>query len=112
MVMKVAELMTHWTAEHGAELSDTQYCLPLKMHDAARIEALCEMFPSMTPEQILRDLISAALDDLTSGFPYVAGNTVVAEDEEGFPLYEDIGLTPRFLELTRKHLGESHGGRH
>jgi hypothetical protein len=29
---------------------------------------------------------------------------VVASDEQGDPLYEDIGLTPRFLALSRRHL--------
>ncbi|WP_300425670.1 type 1 pili tip component [Thalassolituus sp.] len=112
MPMKVADLMTHWQSEFGSELSAASYSLPLKSQDAARVEALTEMFPSMTREQILRDLISAALDDLTSGFPYVAGDKVVAEDEEGFPLYEDVGLTPRFLELTRKHLNQTQEERH
>jgi len=112
MPMKVTSLMTHWQSEFGSELSDTNYSLALKTQDAARIEALTEMFPSMTREQILRDLVSAALDDLTSAFPYVAGEKVVAEDEEGFPLYEDVGLTPKFLELTRKHLGTGQDGHH
>jgi hypothetical protein len=29
---------------------------------------------------------------------------VVATDEQGDPLYEDIGPTPRFLALSRKYL--------
>ncbi len=101
--MKVNELMQHWASEFGAELTEESYSLPLSVNDAARIEALAEMFPSMSKEQILRDLISAALDDMASGFPYIAGDKVVAEDEDGFPMYEDIGLTPRFLELARKY---------
>ena len=31
---------------------------------------------------------------------------MVATDEEGNPLYEDIGPTPRFLALSRKYLHE------
>lgn len=67
--MKVNELMQHWASEFGAELTEESYSLPLSVNDAARIEALAEMFPSMSKEQILRDLISAALDDMASGFP-------------------------------------------
>lgn len=104
--MKVKKLMKHWQEEFGDELTEKQYSLPLSVGDAARIEALAEMFPSMTKEQLLRDIISAALDDLASGFPYVAGENVIAKDEEGFPMYEDIGLTPKFLQLSRKHLRE------
>lgn len=102
--MKVSKLMSHWQEAFGTELTKHQYELPLAVKDAARLEALAELFPAMTKEQILRDLISSALDELASGFPYVAGEKVVAEDEEGYPLYEDVGMTPRFLELARKHL--------
>ncbi len=27
---------------------------------------------------------------------------VISRDDQGDPLYEDIGLTPRFVELTRQ----------
>jgi hypothetical protein len=36
----------------------------------------------------------------------VRGSKVVALDEQGDPLYEDIGPTPRFLALSRKYLRE------
>jgi hypothetical protein len=29
---------------------------------------------------------------------------VIATDEEGDPLYEDVGPTPRFLSLSRRYL--------
>jgi hypothetical protein len=28
---------------------------------------------------------------------------VISRDDQGDPAYEDIGLTPRFVELTRKY---------
>lgn len=102
--MKVKKLMTHWQEEFGAELAAKEYNLALSVGDAARIEALAEMFPAISKEHLLRDLISAALDDLASGFPYVAGQKIIAKDEDGFPMYEDVGLTPKFLDLARKHL--------
>ena len=34
--------------------------------------------------------------------PYVPGKKVISTDEQGDPLYEDAGLTPRFTELTRQ----------
>lgn len=102
--MKATSLLNHWEKNFGENISEESYSLPLNVKDAARIEALCEMFPASTKDQILRDLVNAALDDLTSGFPYKAGEKVIAEDEEGFPIYEDAGPTPQFLQLTRKHL--------
>jgi hypothetical protein len=33
----------------------------------------------------------------------VKGSKVISSDDHGDPVYEDIGLTPRFIELTRKY---------
>ncbi|MGE8454393.1 MAG: pilin assembly protein, partial [Pseudomonadales bacterium] len=50
------------------------------------------------------ELVAAALEELEASFPYVQGRQVIATDEEGDPLFEDIGPTPRFLSLSRRHL--------
>lgn len=105
--MEIAKLLNHWQTQFGQELSEEKFSLSINSKDAARINALCELFPGMSREHILRDLISAALDDFSKNLPYVQGAKIVATDEDGFPLYEDIGLTPKFLSLTRKHSGES-----
>lgn len=102
--MKLTELMRHWEKEYGGQLSDENYVLKLSVEDAARLEALCEMFPKHSKDNILRDLISAGLNEVTSNFPYIQGKEVIAHDEEGDPLYADVGPTPKFLSLTRKHL--------
>ena len=110
--MKASDLLNHWENEFGEPLTDASYELPLNIKDAARIEALAEMFPGCTRERLMRDQVSAALADLTSGFPYVAGDQVVAQDEDGDPIYEDVGPTPQFLKLTRKHLSSMQKGSH
>jgi hypothetical protein len=33
----------------------------------------------------------------------VAGKRVISTDEQGDPLYEDVGATPRFMQLTRSY---------
>ena len=35
--------------------------------------------------------------------PYVAGQQVISTDEQGDPVFEDVGPTPRFMNLTRTH---------
>ncbi|MGB1092068.1 MAG: type 1 pili tip component [Oceanobacter sp.] len=110
--MKLDKLLDHWENHFGEQLTTSQYQLPLNVKDAARVEALVEMFPGMTQEQILRDLVNAALNDLAGALPYIAGNQIVSRDEEGFPIYEDVGPTPRFLELTRKHLDTLSADKH
>ncbi len=69
-----------------------------------RLAALIDMYPKRTAEELLGELVAAALEELEASFPYVQGRQVIATDEEGDPLYEDIGPTPRFLTLSRQHL--------
>lgn len=110
--MKASDLISHWEAEYGEQLAASEYPITLNQKDAARVEALLEMFPGLSKERLLGDLVHAALNDLASGFPYVQGQKVVAQDEDGFPLYEDVGPTPQFLELTRKHLSAMNSDKH
>jgi hypothetical protein len=64
------------------------------------------MYPKHHTEELLGELIGAALEEMEASLPYVKGSQVVATDEQGDPLYEDIGPTPRFLALSRKYLRE------
>ena len=75
----------------------------LPLDDAARLHALAELFPGQTVEEIVTDLLSAALDEIAAAMPYERGPKVISRDDHGDPLYEDVGLTPRFVELTRKY---------
>ncbi|MGD8407709.1 MAG: hypothetical protein PVF21_03730 [Thiohalophilus sp.] len=101
--MQIQQLLDKWagTARHEEPVIHTSIELPLEQ--AARLLALQDMYPGRTREQLLLDLISTALDELEAALPYVPGNKVVSEDEYGDPIYEDVGPTPRFLELTRKY---------
>lgn len=76
----------------------------LEYHDAARLQALVEMYPGCDLSSVIADLLHTALDEVEEALPYVNGSRQISEDEFGDPLYEDIGPTPRFLALTRKHL--------
>src|SRR5262249_591037 len=71
--------------------------------DAARLHALADLFPGRTREQLITDLLGSALQEVAAAMPYVAGSKVISTDEQGDPVYEDVGLTPRFTELTRKY---------
>jgi len=61
------------------------------------------MFPGRAPEQLISELLTVALKELAAAMPYVAGQRVISTDEHGDPVYEDIGPTPRFIELARSH---------
>lgn len=101
--MHIKQLLDEWeSSSHGHE-APISMTVNLPFELAARILALNELYPERTPEQIFIELLHVALDEMEEAFPYVRGEKVIAEDEFGDPVYEDVGLTPRFIELTRKY---------
>ncbi|MFZ5935125.1 pilin assembly protein [Pseudomonas putida] len=102
--MKIRELAQHWEQNAAGTLSPTGHALHLDLESEARLAALIDMYPKRTAEELLGELVAAALEELEASFPYVQGRKVIATDEEGDPLFEDIGPTPRFLALSRRHL--------
>ncbi len=79
-----------------------EYPIRLALDDAARLHALAELFPGQPLEAILADLLRASLDEVAAAMPYERGPKVISSDDHGDPVYEDVGFTPRFVELTRK----------
>lgn len=102
--MKIRELIRHWEQNAKGRLTRSSYQVHLDLEAAARLAALSEMYPKRNIDELLSELVSAALEELETSLPYVKGSQVVATDELGDPLYEDIGPTPRFLALSRKYL--------
>lgn len=101
--MSFSSLLDRWEGRAAPQLTAAEYAVRLPLDDAARLHALAEMFPACSREQIITDLLSAALRELAASMPYVRGTRVISTDEQGDPVYEDAGYTPRFAELTRKH---------
>ncbi|MDZ3996181.1 pilin assembly protein [Pseudomonas sp. Teo4] len=102
--MKIRELIQHWEQNAAGTLSPTGHTLHLDLESEARLAALIDMYPKRTAEELLGELVAAALEELEASLPYVKGQRVISTDEQGDPLYEDIGPTPRFLALSRHHL--------
>ena len=102
--MKIRELVRHWEQNAKGRLTPSHYQIHLDLESAASLAALSEMYPKRSSEELLGELIGAALEELEASFPYVQGTQVIATDEQGDPQYEDIGPTPRDLALSRKHL--------
>lgn len=97
------ELLESWRATAAAPRSASTFAVHLPLDEAAQLAALAEMFPGRSPEQLITELLGAALKELAAAMPYVAGKRVISTDEQGDPLYEDVGPTPRFMALTRAH---------
>ena len=102
--MKIKALAECWEQQAKATFTSEDYTFRLPLDDAAKINALAEMYPKRTKSEIIGELLSAALDELETSFPYIAGNKIISKDEMGDPMYEDIGPTPKFMELSKKYL--------
>lgn len=102
--MHIADLIERWGEKGEARTDARAYSAHLQPREAARIEALREMYPGRSGSELMADLIKAALDELEAAMPYMPGPRVIAEDDAGDPIYEDLGPTPRFCELSREIL--------
>lgn len=107
--MNLRELVNTWESNALGELTKHSFEVRLSIEDAAKIDALSEMYPKRTKEQIITELLSAALIELETSFPYVQGSNVVTTDEEGDPIFEDVGPTPSYLALAKKYFTKMSG---
>jgi hypothetical protein len=99
----IVNLIKQWEASAGARLSMREYGVRLPLGDAARIAALSEMYPRRSEVELITDLLTAALDELEVAMTYLPVKQTMTEDEVGNLVIQDLGPTPRFLELSRKY---------
>lgn len=100
--MNVRELMSTWESASHHSTGEENYQVRLPLKDAARIEALAGLYPGLNRDEIISQLIGVALDEVERQMPYKQGNKIVSVDELGDPLYEDVGLTPKYLQLRHQ----------
>ena len=100
--VKFKSLLDRWKKDPPPVLTAREYAVRLPLDDASRLQALTELFPGRTVEEIITDLLHAGLDEVAAAMPYEAGPTIISRDDQGDPVYEDVGLTPRFVEATRR----------
>ena len=101
--MKFKPLLDRWKKDAPPVRTAKEYSIRLDLDDASRLHALAELFPGQPLETLISDLLRAGLDEIAAAMPYERGPKVISRDDQGDPLYEDIGLTPRFVDLTRKY---------
>jgi hypothetical protein len=106
VVVKFKVLLDRWKKEAAPARTAKEYAVRLNLDDAARLHALAALFPDRQIEELITDLLHAGLDEVAAAMPYVAGPKIISRDDHGDPAYEDIGMTPRFVELTRRYKKE------
>jgi hypothetical protein len=100
--VKFKPLLERWKKDAAPALAAKEYAVRLTLDDAAKLQALAELFPGHSVEAIITDLLSAGLDEIAAAMPYERGPKVISTDDHGDPVYEDVGMTPRFVETSRK----------
>lgn len=100
--VKFKALLDRWKKEPEPAKTAESYAVRLNVDDAARLHALGALFPGRTPEDLITDLLHAGLDEIAAAMPYEPGPKIISRDDHGDPIYEDVGLTPRFVELVRE----------
>jgi hypothetical protein len=100
--VKFKPLLDRWKKDAVPVRTVKEYPIRLDLDDASRLHALAALFPGQPIEAIITDLLRAGLDEIAAAIPYERGPKVISRDDRGDPVYEDIGMTPRFVELTRK----------
>ncbi|WP_426415710.1 type 1 pili tip component [Aestuariirhabdus sp. LZHN29] len=99
----VRDLIRTWEAKASKACRVKEVKVKLTNHDYAKLCALAEIYGCQTQEQILGDLVATVLKEVEEALPYIPGKKIIARDDQGDPIYEDVGLTPRFEALTQKH---------
>ena len=107
--MEFKDLVNMWSAPDNTKLTPRQMSIRLPLHVAAKISALCELFPTRTRTEIMGDLLSTALDGVERGLspePSLEEAREMGEQEDFNPQsFEELilGARRRYLELVRKY---------
>ena len=100
--MGKSNLKAKWYDPDNSVPSPNQLSIRLPILATARISAICEMFPTKTKNQIVKDLILQALEDFIESLASEKGSEIDV-DEDG-ATYKEIGERVYFSRLTEKHL--------
>ncbi len=96
----IGRLLTAWSEQRIHFQPKVMHNTPIERDDIAKLEALAETY-QLPKEEIIASLLSHALEEVERRMPYVAGPKVIRM-EEGDPVYEDIGPTPRYLMIKSR----------
>jgi hypothetical protein len=104
--MKPADLAKVWGAPDNSRLTAKQQSFRLPTHVAAKINALCDVFPNRTKTEIVGDLLAAALGDVVRHLPCYPTDHEVAPGPEGERLFVACGPRVDFERHANRHFKE------
>ncbi len=103
--MKATDLSKVWGAPDNSRLTRKQQSFRLPVDVAAKLEALCELYPQRTKTEIVGDLLRVAIEEAYLGLPAEPGEQVDEDSEHG-AICEETGPRSQFRALANKHFRE------
>jgi hypothetical protein len=105
--MKPSDLLNVWSSPDNSRLTAKQTSFRLPVHVAAKISALCDLYPNKTRTQIVGDLLATALLDVEKALPMFKGRSWHNHrDDNGEELFYAVGPAAEFRERTNFHYKE------
>ncbi len=101
--MKNSELIKVWALPDNSRVTSKQLSFRLPVHVAAKVSALCDLFPNKTRTDIIGDLLTSALEGVEYSFPSVKGEPWGRDDDQGDTLYLDVGKGKTFRKLANQY---------
>lgn len=104
--MKLETLVDLWSAPDNTRLTSKQYTFRLPTHVAAKIHALCDLYPAKTRTQIVGDLLSSALVDIDKAMPVHQGELIGRDPHDDEDIFELSGPRIEFRGLANQYFSE------
>ena len=104
--MEPRDLVKVWDAPDNSKLTPKQWSIRLPIHVAAKINALCDIFPRKTKTEIISDLLATALSQLVEALPDETKEDDVTKPEDEASAG---GLRGKFDQLTDRYIEELEG---
>jgi hypothetical protein len=99
--MKPADLTKVWTAPDNSRLTPKQQSFRLPLHVAAKLDALCALFPNKSKTEIVGDLLATAIDEVEQHLPTMRGPQIDDHPDYG-AVYDVHGQRVDFRRLANK----------
>jgi len=96
----ISEMLQAWQRQTIEHHEKQEFPIAVDRKDIVRLKALAEVY-RLPLEEVIANLVTSALQEVEAKMPYIPGPTVI-RIEEGEPVYEDIGLTPAYLQTKER----------
>ncbi|MEH6651158.1 MAG: hypothetical protein V7707_14120 [Motiliproteus sp.] len=96
----ISQMLKAWEQHMVKHCPQIDYEVAVQRDDVIKLETLAELY-QLPLNDIIANLITAAIKETEQKMPYIQGRTVIRV-EENDPVFEDIGRTPRYIAIKQR----------